>query len=748
VDRNGNGIDDALEERLASANEKLLSPAASAAEKAQAQRELNEPVEVEAIFSRQISRRALEAFARRGEVTFIYRANYGFVGNAPLNALSEIAAQLAGEPGFEGLVRSLPMVSHLHVATRTGRVRQQWDLGYSGDSNITIAILDTGISSDGTEAGGVHADLSGRQQFWHDYTADGAQFPRDRSEHGSHVAGIALGSGTMSGVNPQTIKYTHAAFFGAGASAAPGFTPVKIEVPTPSGGTGLSRFQWNATVSWGDTGGSPTRTAGLRFGLYQSFDDPETTASDVGYFSLTSQTTDTSGSFTDDSTASRPTGIASPFIGHSGPPVPGGVNINTSLFSNFMERAAGVDWGVPNPTRRYSIATTLTALNGHNFGIGDSHEFFRGVAPSCKWAGFKVFRDDGSGTSVPLNAALDDLAANAADNNIKVANLSLGLSGSLQSTRDKANTAVNAGVLLVVSAGNDGPNGSIHDPGRAGKVLTVGATNSFNQLTDYTTNGFSNGNTALGEDTIKPDVITVGGSRYYGMVFSIDSNDSDARDSTFPDLRADDYRGFEGTSMAAPFAAGAAALLIGAWQTAGHTWTFGGDADPLFVKMLLLATATETNDVREFNPAGSDPGINPPTLGRDVAPKDSKEGYGVLNIDAAIELLRRELLIGEPATEGLGDDRFSKRASGFSVQLTQGAQETFTLTVPDAADYDLYLYSPTPGTNGNPVIVASAATAMTGGTEVIQYSAPSTGTYYLVVKRVSGSGAFSLAASN
>jgi len=59
----------------------------------------------------------------------------------------------------------------------------------------------------------------------------------------------------------------------------------------------------------------------------------------------------------------------------------------------------------------------------------------------------------------------------------------------------------------------------------------------------------------------------------------------------------------------------------------------------------------------------------------------------------------------------------------------------FTLTVPDGADFDLYLYNSTGTWYGEPAIVAKSTNNSTGGYEQIILTAPYNGTYYLVVKR-------------
>src|SRR5204863_2897184 len=137
------------------------------------------------------------------------------------------------------------------------------------------------------------------------------------------------------------------------------------------------------------------------------------------------------------------------------------------------------------------------------------------------------------------------------------------------------------------SAGNDGGTQQVDDPGRAAMALTVGAANDVNQLTDYTSEGFSSpGSTPGQEEDYKPDLMAPGGSlNYYGSILSVDSNSGDG--SAFPDQQANDYYNIAGTSMASPFAAGCAALVIDALQKSGVTWNFNSSVHSRFVKMVL-----------------------------------------------------------------------------------------------------------------------------------------------------------------
>jgi PKD repeat protein len=377
----------------------------------------------------------------------------------------------------------------------------------------------------------------------------------------------------------------------------------------------------------------------------------------------------------------------------------------------------------------------------------DGFNRLRGVAPGCQWAAAKALRANNTGLSTWINAAIDDLIFYRTEKNIKVINFSVYLFGDPginTSMRQKVNTAVNNGILFVGIAGNDGRNATaaqreIDDPNRAALALTLGAANDNNQLTDFTSVGFASPDSTPGqEEDYKPDLMAPGGSAYYSFMMAADSSYGDG---PFPDQAANDYSGGRGTSDAAPFASGVAALVIQAMQQRGIQWDFNSSQHPRFVKMVLCATASESNLNRENNSLSLSPTLQRASTGPNGFPvgKDPYEGFGNINADAAVEAVTMTYIPATILTATSGLAPTDQRVWSRTVNLLGDRNFHATLAVTNG-DFDLYLYSATPSAYGTPVILASSAQAGTNVAETIDFAPSSGQTALLVVKRIGGLG--------
>jgi serine protease len=195
------------------------------------------------------------------------------------------------------------------------------------------------------------------------------------------------------------------------------------------------------------------------------------------------------------------------------------------------------------------VSSTVAEAANNNLGM-------TGLAFGISLMPVKVLDENGEGTNFDVAEGIDYVTAfrSSGSNPVKVINLSLGGPGNSETVRRAVDRAVEAGILVVASSGNES-RGTVEFPAGLDNVVAVGATDGRKQRAPY-----SNYGTAL-------DLVAPGGD-----------GDRDDDSDGFPDVvfqqmpdpdflftgRYDVfcYCGIEGTSMAAPHVAAAAALLF------------------------------------------------------------------------------------------------------------------------------------------------------------------------------------------
>lgn len=271
-----------------------------------------------------------------------------------------------------------------------------------------------------------------------------------------------------------------------------------------------------------------------------------------------------------------------------------------------------VDWdhdGVPDEGPGDDLGHG-THVAGIAAGTGQASNYqFIGVAPGAWIMNLKVLRLQWQGPDPVGSGENDDVVAGidyAVNNGADIISLSLGGPGDeLSDVSRAADEAVEAGVHVVVAAGNSGLGGSqtIEAPGNAFNVITVGAVDDIGTvgIADDTLAGFSSRGPAFGR--VKPEVVAPG----VGIVAPMDQ--AAALWQTYPPIRVGNfYARLDGTSMATPHVAGTVALMLQA----------NPNLTPAQVKAILKQTARLNNDLN----------------GRTV----NDRGYGIIDAFVAAQL--------------------------------------------------------------------------------------------------------------
>ena len=216
--------------------------------------------------------------------------------------------------------------------------------------------------------------------------------------------------------------------------------------------------------------------------------------------------------------------------------------LDTGVRTTHDEFEGRVGVGVDIHSGSSESTTAATDVNGHGThvaGIAAGATF--GVAPGATVHGVKVMGDDGTGVSSSIISAISWISLNReriTGGAPAVAVMSLGMPQS-SSINSAVMNLMNSGVFVAVAAGNQDSDACEYSPASASMPLTVGATNYDDSKATYSN---------------------------WGACIDVFAPGTAIRAAGVKDDQS--FQTLGGTSMAAPFAAGVAALVLEAFPAA------------------------------------------------------------------------------------------------------------------------------------------------------------------------------------
>lgn len=316
---------------------------------------------------------------------------------------------------------------------------------------------------------------------------------------------------------------------------------------------------------------------------------------------------------------------------------------------------------VQNDNRPFDERGHGTHVAGIIAAVGDNQEGIIGVAPESEIMITRAIDSSGNATATRLAASIDYATLSGASviNNSWICKSSGCTSGGLGIISTAVTNAFNAGVVVVVAAGNDSENVSTRIPQNMNtEVIVVTATTESDTSANYSNFGSTIDLAAPGGGTGQISCSQSGFDIADENILSLrafreDGSGTDRLHASCPSLPGSvivgqNYYRMRGTSMSAPHVSGAAALLLAA----------NPELAPFQIEQILRDTADN------IVIAGEDPltGFDPYT------------GYGRLNARQAVDEATRVVgLITNPSAEAnieYEDDSFELRgtAAGYGFQ--------------------------------------------------------------------------------
>ncbi|MGO9946024.1 MAG: S8 family serine peptidase [Steroidobacteraceae bacterium] len=301
----------------------------------------------------------------------------------------------------------------------------------------------------------------------------------------------------------------------------------------------------------------------------------------------------------------------------------------------------------------------------------------RGMAPGASLVGLKVFSNISATTNSQFVQAIEYAVVH---DDVDVINESFGGAPFPDQANDPISladsAAIRAGVVVVVSTGDAGTNGTLGSPSTDPDVIAAGASTQFriyeqisygaqaladgvvsNNISAFSSGGFAQ-RTPRTVDVVAP------GDLGWALCSTNVALFSECFNFQSPALPTP-IQDFGGTSESSPLTAGEAALVIQAYRSTHH----GNDPTPALVKQIIMSTATDL-----FAPT-------------------SEQGAGLINSLAAVNVALSVVdgngkpkihsggILANPASARITSEPGTRESRSFSITNTGSTTQHLTPTL-------------------------------------------------------------------
>ena len=408
------------------------------------------------------------------------------------------------------------------------------ELNVTGE-NVTLMVMDTGVDAGNP---GIPTPT-----YWKDFV-NGEEEPYDDHGHGTHVSGIAVGRGFK--VFPDSDDgMWHSVILGEGWGGVDlANATYMINVSSYSGSELVLQLRQLYTLYYFSP---PEYEYTANATIQAKFDDDP-------WFIVANITGNQTTPITSNYTIAVPTNASTLYISLVYDYIynlTGNITLSYKVINGwYIDYVKLYPEGDPNTTLLYDpvAGPELPPEIIHVENWVRTPVEFRGSAPGATFAAAKVCNGGGGCSYSTVLAAMEW----ALEINASIVSVSLGFYDAYYPLGDMADYLASQGTLVVAGAGNGGPPyHTVLYPSAARHALSVGASTKVHTLAGFSAAGPSF------EGLVKPDIVAPG----YGI-----SSTMRLEVAPWPDFP---FAVASGTSMAAPMAAGVAALV----KSAHPDWT-------------------------------------------------------------------------------------------------------------------------------------------------------------------------------